>query len=215
MHGSAINVRTRRWADALPGGPHDRLVRRLIVVLPIAIVIVAAAMAIVPLFPREEASLLLDRNKVAQTDQRIAVARAEYRGRDDAGRPFSLTVSRAVQPSAAEPRVTVTQVAATMQLSDGRAQVTAPAGDYDFDSGQVAVRGPVEISAPGGYRLITRDVLVDLRKRKVSAAGGVQGAVPTGVFAADAMAVDLESRTIVLEGNVRLRMIPGKLQLPR
>jgi len=42
----------------------------------------------------------------------------------------------------------------------------------------------------------------------------VDGVIPAGSFSANAIRADLVSRDLVLAGNARLRMIPGKLRLP-
>jgi lipopolysaccharide export system protein LptC len=170
---------------------------------------------LVPLAQRKEVSLILDRNRGAVTDHRIEVGNARYRGRDDRGRPFSLSAGSAVQISPQSPVVDMKQLVAMVQLSDGRAEIAAPSGAYNFDSGQIVIPGPVNVIAPGGYRLVTSDVDVDLRARKPAATGGIRGELPTGTFSAEQMLVDLEARTVTLQGNARLRMTPGNLRLPK
>jgi lipopolysaccharide export system protein LptC len=199
---------------AAPGGNHDRLIQWLGKILTVAIALLAAIMALVPFSRHEEASLLLDRNKVAVTVERIAVSSAVYTGRDENGRPFSIGVERAQQRAGDVPVIAMTNLSARMQLSDGLAQVAAPAGEYDYDKGEIRIAGPVMVDAPNGYRLVSRNITVDLRERSLHASEGVQGALPAGSFSADAMSADLESRTITLDGHVRLRMTPGRLVLP-
>jgi lipopolysaccharide export system protein LptC len=123
---------------------------------------------------RKEVCLILDRNKVAVTDRRIEVGNARYRGRDDRGRPFSLRGGSAVQLSPQRPVVDMKQLVARTQLSDGPAEIAAPSGAYNFDIGQIAIPGPVNVIAPGGYRLVTSDVDIDFRARKLTAAGGIR-----------------------------------------
>jgi lipopolysaccharide export system protein LptC len=43
---------------------------------------------------------------------------------------------------------------------------------------------------------------------------GVSGEVPAGTFSADTIRADLGARTLTLDGNARLTMIPGKLRMP-
>jgi len=87
MTEAADRIRNQRRQWAAPGGSHDRLIRVLARWLPGAVGVVAAAMILGPLFPRGEISFLLDRNKVATTEDRLVVANAMYRGEDDEGRP--------------------------------------------------------------------------------------------------------------------------------
>jgi lipopolysaccharide export system protein LptC len=207
--------RDKRQHFAAPGGSHDRLVRFLARALPAGIGVVAAVMILVPLSPRNEVSFLLDRNKVAVTPERIHVDKAMYRGEDDQGRPFELTAGSAIQPTPVEPVLQLEDLMARIQLKDGPAALEAPGGSYNFDTNQVSVPGEVNFSAADGYRMITQNVEVDLKTRRLTGSGGVSGLVPAGTFAANRISADLGERTVTLEGNARLNMVPGKMRMPQ
>jgi len=207
-------VRSRRQAFAAPGGSHDRLIAFLARALPAAIGMIAAVMVLAPLFQRGEISFLLDRNKVAITSERIAVSDATYRGEDSAGRRFSVTAGSAAQASYDVPVVHMRQLRAMIALNDGPATLSAGQGDYNFDTERIAVSGPVNFAASDGYTMTTQNVDIDLRAKRVTGTGGVSGSVPTGTFSAQRIIADLEARTVALEGNARLRMVPGKLRMP-
>lgn len=207
-------LRSRRQHFAAPGGSHDRLVAFLARALPMAVGIVAALMVITPLSPRGEVSFLLDRNKVALIDERLTVDNAMYRGRDRQGRPFSLMAGEAVQRSSAEGLVRMQDLVAQMVLSDGPARLSADGGTYDIDAETVAVNGPVRLTASDGYSMVARGVWVDLKAKLMRGDAGVSGEVPAGTFSADTIRADLGARTLTLEGNARLTMIPGKLRMP-
>lgn len=210
----AKELRSRRQRFAAPGGSHDRLVRRLATVLPMGIGIVAALMIIIPLSPRGEVSFLLDRNEVETVDNRLSIGNALYRGQDTEGRPFSLTAGDAVQQSEAEGVVRLNDLVAQLLLPEGPARVTAQGGVYDLGEQQVAAQGPVLLTAADGYRMIARGVSVDLPEKRLFGADGVNGEIPAGTFRADSMEADLASRTITLDGNARIRMVPGELRMP-
>jgi lipopolysaccharide export system protein LptC len=207
-------IRDKRRHFAAPGGFHDRLIGILGKALPVAIGLIAAVMILAPFTQRGEISFLLDRNRVAVTGERIAVDKAMYRGQDNQGRPFSLTAGSAVQASPAIPVVEMKNLVGNIQLADGPAQITAPSGNYNFNTDQVQVPGPVNVTATDGYRMVTNGVGIDLKTRRLAGAGGVSGAVPSGVFSADRMSADLGERTVTLEGRARLRMVPGKFRMP-
>ena len=202
----------KHWAE--PGGSHDRLVGFLARALPMGVGVHAALMVITPLSPRGEVSFLLDRNKVAVIDNRLRVDNALYRGADARGRPFSLTAGEAVQRSSAEGIVRMNDLVARLLLDDGPARLIAEAGQYDIDQEVVSVVGPMRMLAADGYRMLARDVSVDLAAKQLTGAGGVEGAIPAGTFSADRLTADLSARTITLTGNARLRMEPGKLRMP-
>lgn len=206
--------RDKRRLWAAPGGSHDRRVRVLARWLPGLVGVVAAAMIIQPLFPRGEVSFLLDRNKVAITQDRVRVADAMYRGIDNEGRPFTVTAGDAVQQSAREPVVRMDELAARIRLADGPAELTAPFGQYDYDLERVTVPDEVLFTAADGYRMAAGNVSIDLKTRRVIGSGGVKGSIPAGTFSANRLVADLSERSVALEGNARLLMAPGKLRMP-
>ncbi|WP_298471040.1 LPS export ABC transporter periplasmic protein LptC [uncultured Erythrobacter sp.] len=207
-------LRNQRQHFAAPGGSHDRLIGFLGRVLPMLVGVVAALMVITPLSPRGEVSFLLDRNKVAMINERLSVDNAMYRGRDDTGRPFSITAGEAVQRSSAEGLVRMDDLIAQLLLSDGPARISAPGGTYDLDEEVVDVDGSVRLTAADGYTMTASGVSVDLDARTMQGDDGVEGEVPAGAFSARAIRADLNARTLALEGNARLSMVPGELRVP-
>jgi lipopolysaccharide export system protein LptC len=217
MTAQADIIRDKRQHFAAPGGFHDRLIAFLARALPAAIGVVAAVMILAPLSPHGEISFLLDRNKVAVTPERIHVDKAMYRGEDNRGRPFTMTAGSAVQPSPASPIMRLTDLAAQIALTDGPARLTAPGGTYNLDTSQIMIPGQVDFAAADGYRMVTSNVRIGLKTRQMTGGGpgGVSGTVPAGTFSADRISGDLGERTVTLEGNARLHMIPGKMSMPQ
>jgi len=196
----------QRWAQ--PGSRHDRLVRFAGVALPVAIGVLAAFLVMAPLTSAGDVSFVLDKNKVEVAHERLKIQAAEYRGSDSKGQPFQLHAGSAIQRSSAEPVVQLRDLSASLKLPEGPANLVAGQGRYDMDAEQVAVDGPIRFRAADGYAIDTRDATVDLKARSMKSAGAVTGSVPRGTFSADSLRADLESRTVVLEGHARLRIIP-------
>lgn len=205
----ALELRGKRQGFAAPGGSHDKLVGFLARVLPMGVGVLAALMIITPLSPRGEVSFLLDRTKVAVIDERLSVDNAMYRGRDDLGRPFSLTAGEAVQRSSKEGLVRMQDLMAQLLLDDGPARLSAPGGVYDINAEVVDVEGVVRVRTADGYTMTASGVAFDLEERTMSGDEGVSGSVPAGTFAADSMRAQLDARRFTLDGNARLTMVPG------
>lgn len=205
-------LRNKRQNFATPGGNHDKLVAFLARALPMGVGLVAALMVITPLSPRGEVSFLLDRNSVDVIDQRLSVDNAMYRGRDDLGRPFSISAGEAVQRSSTEGLVRMQDLMAQLLFEDGPARLSAPGGVYDIDQEVVSVDGTINVRSADGYAMTARGVSFNLDKRTMSGDDGVEGSIPAGTFSGDTMRADLDLRTITLQGNAKLRMVPGKLQ---
>lgn len=210
----AAQLRSKRQHFAAPGGSHDRLVWFLARALPLGVGVVAALMVITPLSPRGEVSFLLDRNKVAVIEERLRVDNAMYRGQDNRTRPFSLTAGEAVQKSSLEGVVRMQDMQARILLPEGPARLDASGGAYDIDAETMIVPGEMRMTAADGYRMLLRDVRIDLDSQRAVGSGGVSGAIPAGTFSANRLEVDLAARTVALVGNARLRMVPGLMRMP-
>ena len=207
---AGARARTARQSWALPGGSHDRLVRSLSFLLPVAVGILAAFLVMAPIYSGGDVSFVLDKNKVEVAHERLKIQAATYRGQDTKGQPFTLDAGSAVQRTSAEPMVELNKLDARIRLTDGPARLHADKGRYDMDSERVHVDGPVRFQAANGYDLLTRDATVDLRARQLVSGGAVTGRVPQGTFAANRLRADLEARTVTLDGNARLRIVPGR-----
>jgi lipopolysaccharide export system protein LptC len=194
----------RHWAR--PGGSHDRLVGTLKNWLPVAVGVLAAMLATAPFVGGDKVSFVLDKNKVEVAKERMRVSEALYRGEDSKGQPFSLRAGSAVQKSSREPIVDLNDMSARILLSEGPAVLNAQKGRYDMDTERVAVDGPVQFQAAGGYRLTTRDVGIDLRSRRMQSAGRVDGRIPIGTFSGDHLEADMAARTVTLNGRASLRI---------
>lgn len=210
MSEQAVRERTARQRWAAPGSSHDRLVGLARVVLPAAIGVLAAFLVTAPLTAGGDVSFVLDKNKVEVAAERLKIQAARYSGQDTRGRAFSLRAQSAVQRSSAEPVVQLSRLAADIRMPEGPATLAADTGRYDMDTEQVALDGPLHFRGANGYDLKTENATVDLKERTLRSGGAVTGQVPQGTFRADRMRADLTERTVTLEGNARLRIVPRR-----
>lgn len=197
----------RGWAA--PGGTHDRMIRLLKIALPAAIGVVLAFLAFAPLEEKQEVSFILDKEKVEHAEERMRIQSAQYRGQDSRGRPFVLNARAALQQSSSVPIVHIRDMSAQILLDDGPARLVAERARYNMDTSKVAVDGPILFAAADGYRMRTRDVVVDLRARTLASQGPVDGQMPLGRFSAQHLEVDLPERRAVLSGRARVHIVQG------
>jgi len=211
MSEAALPARGRNsWAA--PGSFHDYLVGFLKIALPAAVGVLLAYLALAPLSKGPEISFLLDKNKVEVAPERMRVEAAQYRGQDSFGRPFLISAQSAVQATSQDPVVEIRQMAAQIGLDSGPARIVAGRARYDMAAQQVDVAGPIVVTAADGYRLETRDVLVDLNRRSLASRGAVDGRMPLGSFSAGRFRADLPTRTVVLDGRARLHIVQGGIR---
>jgi lipopolysaccharide export system protein LptC len=200
----------QRWA--VPGGSHDRIVRFAKIALPSAVGVIIAFLAMSPLDKRGDVSFILDKNKVESAPERMRVETAQYVGADNKGQKFEINANRAVQRSSDVPIVDIEGMFARLALANGPLMLAANQGRYDLDTQKMAVNGPVRVLGPDGYRLETRDVLVDLKQRQMASSGPVAGQMRLGQFQAGRLHADLGERKVVLDGGARLKIVQGAVR---
>ena len=193
----------------MPGSRHDYVVGATRIILPAGIGVLVAFLSIAPLTIASDMSFVLDKNKVDVARERMRATEALYRGEDSRGRPFSLRAGSAVQQSSSDPVVKLSELSARMLLEQGPAVLQANQARYNMDTEKVAVDGPVTFQSADGYRLLTRDVNIDLNTRQLASRGSVEGRMPLGTFSGARMSADLNARIVRLDGRARLRIVQG------
>jgi lipopolysaccharide export system protein LptC len=212
MSEAAVKERVRKQGWAAPGGVHDFLVRLLKVLLPTAIGVLLAYLALAPLQKGRDISFILDKNKVDVARERMRVQSARYRGQDNKGRAFTIDASSAVQATSQDPIVDILGMSAEIALDSGPATLRAEKGRYDMEAQKVDIIGPILLSAADGYRLQTRDVAVDLNVQELESRGAVEGTMPLGRFSANKLEANLPQKKVVLTGRARLHIKQGAIR---
>ena len=197
----------QRWA--VPGSTHDRLVRWTKILLPSAVGVLIAVLALAPLEKKSDVSFILDKKKVQNAQEKMRIESAHYVGTDNKGQRFEITANNALQRTSAAPIVDINGMFAQLALEQGPLLIGANTARYNLDTQKVAIDGPVRVTGGDGYRLATRDVLVDLKQRKLASSGPVAGQMRIGSFQAGQLKADLGSRTVVLDGGARLKIVQG------
>jgi lipopolysaccharide export system protein LptC len=200
----------QRWA--IPGSVHDKLVRWTKVALPSAVGVLIAVLAFAPLQKHGDVSFILDKKKVQNAPERMRVEAARYTGTDDKGQEFVITANNAVQPSSETPIVDIRGMFAKLGLAQGPVLIGANQGRYNLDTQKVAIDGPIRVVGSNGYRLATRDVVVDLKQRQLASKGPVSGEMRLGQFQAGQLKADLGERKVVLDGGARLKIVQGAVR---
>lgn len=206
----AERQRRERRAWAATGSSHDRLIATLRIVLPMAVGVLGAFLAFAPLTVGRDISFVLSKDRVDVARERMRVTAAAYRGNDNQGRPFELDAASAVQATSRDPIVRLTTLNAKIQQTEGPATIRAGRGRYDMNTQNIAIDGPVQFDGAGGYKITTRDVLLNMGDRTLESRGPVQGTMPLGRFSADKLRAQLDDRIVHLEGRVRLHIVQGQ-----
>lgn len=203
----------RVWAAA--GSSHDRLIAGLRILLPMAVGVLAAFLALAPLTVGRDISFVLSKDRVDVAGERMRVEHATYRGENSKGQAFTLDAASAVQTTSRDPIVHLKALDAKIQLQDGPAAIRADQGRYDMDNQNIVIDGPVRFDSADGYHLTTRDVFVDMNERVAHSRAAVDGTMPLGRFTADRMSADLERHIVRLDGRARLHIVQGRARAAR
>ena len=201
---------TPRQLRALPGGDYDRLVTVLRWLLPALALALLALLVLLPLTSGREFSFLLAKDKVAMSPDRLRIDNALYRGETADGEPFEIRAADAVQRTSAVPVVELRKLSASLGTRDGPVRVSAPSGAYFMDKDLLVVKGPVQGASPTGYIIDNGDVRVSLLDRTIASDGNIRGLLPLGSFSADSLRADIGGRKVILAGQVRMHITPGR-----
>jgi lipopolysaccharide export system protein LptC len=212
MSDLATKERATRQRWAIPGSAHDRIIRMTKIGLPAAVGVLVVVLALAPLDKHGDVSFILDKKKVENAPERMRVEQAKYVGTDNKGQRFDITAQRALQRSSDVPLVDIWGMFARLRLERGPLLIAANKGQYNLDTQRVAINGPVNVAGPDGYRLATRDVMVDLKQRQLASGGPVAGQMRLGQFQAGQLKANLDDRTVVLDRGARLKIVQGAVR---
>ena len=204
--------RSSREKFALPGGRHDRLIRVLRVALPSIIGILLAVLAFSPFSNTQEMSFVLAKDEVNLAKERMRVGNALYRGEDTKGRLFSLSAGSAVQKSAADPLLRMTDLSGRLVMDNGPATLSADQGTYDMKAEKIRVEGPLSFASGDGFTLVASNVEFLMKPKTMQSFGPVRGSTRVGTFNAARMTADAEARIVRLEGGARLQINQGAIR---
>ena len=142
----------------------------------------------------------------------MRVEEARYVGEDNRGQKFSIEAKSAIQRSSDIPIVDIDGMMARLGLAQGPLVIMANFARYDLDLQKIAIRGPVRVIGPDGYRLETADVRVDLKERHLESPGRVAGQRRLGRLTAGSLSADLDERKVVLGNGARLKIVQGAVR---
>ena len=195
----------RVHAAAAEWRKRSRLIHFFRRALPVAIVIVSAALLIWVVGKSVWSSVT---GLKASEGAQIRVTNARFYGQDDQGRSFVLGATEALRRSTATQLVTLTRPNLKLNSRENKpTQATAARGVYDQRSQRVRLSGGVSVTDVGsGYRFDTEDTTIDTRRGVISGESPVRGAGPLGQISASSYAIYDQGSRMTFKGNVRARI---------
>jgi lipopolysaccharide export system protein LptC len=205
---TALKPKRRDWsarprATMLDAERYTRFVTLMKRVLPIAALVLLAAVAVYVFQPRQQDRMAMTFERVGEVANDLAMINPRLSGSDAKGNPFVITADRAIQLGRSSRRARLENVDADMTLDKQRwLNATAANGVFDADAKTLVLDGGISVYSDNGYELHTRSAHFDLGKGLVRGRQKVTGQGPMGTMRADSFVVDKAARQILLRGNV-------------
>lgn len=206
--------RPQRFAPRV-GGRYDKVITLLRGLLPASAIALAVVTAAYPFFNERETSFVLARDSVEASEDRLRMVNPRYSGVDASDRPFKVQAASAVQPRGVADEVTLTAIAASMELAgDIDVSINAGTGTYRPSQEILTLSGPVEVVTSNGYRIDASDSVVDLDDHLVTSDQKVDAAGPLGRFKAKGFQARIDEDKLIFTGGVVALITPQKAALP-
>jgi lipopolysaccharide export system protein LptC len=184
-------------------GRHSLLVRVVRIVLPIGIVVGAAALALYTYFrpmqvfeklPSVSGKLAVQGSKITMELPRIAGFTRDQRA-------YELNAETAVQDIAKPDVVELQNLRARMEMQDKDViLVTANSGTYNTKGDSILLRDKVIVTSQQGYKVLMREAAVEMKKGNVTTEQPVEITLPNGLLKANRMEV-VESGDVIRFGK--------------
>ncbi|MEI9887791.1 MAG: LPS export ABC transporter periplasmic protein LptC [Rhizomicrobium sp.] len=216
---SGAPVRERRdWTartrdTALNALRYSRFVMVMKRALPLTAALLIAVVIVYALIPRQSDKLSLEYKSIGTIDNDLAMLKPRLSGTDHKGNPFLITADAAIQEGANIHRARLVNVQADFTLDKGRwLNTTAAKGRVDMDHNALALTGGIAVFSDDGYELHTARADVDLKRGRFTGPAEVTGHGPAGTLRADSFEVDRDTSRLVLQGHVRMTILPGEVK---
>jgi len=145
----------------------------------------------------------------ADQDQEIRMLGPKYLGRDQSGRPYTLTAVDAVRDSVHPERISLNQPHMVLQSLNGDppTTVTSATGLYNEDSHFLALDGQVHLDDGKGTVFLSEHALVNTDAGTVDGRSPVTGNGPLGQTSSSSYAIKDSGRDILFIGNVKSHIV--------
>lgn len=139
----------------------------------------------------------------------VTVSDLKYDGKDDQGRPFSVTAEAASHADGDERHISMTKPLADIIMSSGAyVAVTAQEGVLDRDSDIVTLSGDVTLFHDNGLSFQTDSATIDLQAKTAEGNAPVEGQNGDGELFSEGFRVKDDGDTIEFTGKAYMKIYP-------
>ena len=148
-------------------------------------------------------------NHTADGDQEIRMLSPKFLGRDQSGRPYTVTAKDAVRDSVHVERISLNQPHMVLQSLNGDPPTTvySATGLYNENTHMLALDGQVHLDDGKGDLFISEHALVNTDEGTVDGRSPVTGTGPLGQTSSSSYAIKDSGRDILFIGNVKSHIV--------
>lgn len=194
-------------AGAGPSGARRLVVRLLKRVLPLAAVLLLAAIALWPQWQGtdEARRFTFRRGATDLLNEPLRMRDAIFRGIDERGRPYTVTAQQAIQVGQGDDTIDLVQPKADITLEDGTwALVQSVHGTYRRIPQLLELDGGVILNHDAGYEVRTESATINLRDQTAQGDRPVAGQGPFGTIEGTGFQADDAAKVLVVTGPATL-----------
>jgi lipopolysaccharide export system protein LptC len=175
-----------------------------------AFLIIAAVLAFffVQRLPHQ---LQMSYETLGRVDNDLAMMKPRLSGADAKGNPYVITADMAVQDAHNARKASLKNLEADLALdSKNWLNARAKSGTVDMNTGQLELRGGIDVFTATGYELHSPSASANLKQSVIHGHEPVTGQGPDGTLRADEFHADRATDILTLSGHVQMTLFGSK-----
>jgi len=203
------SARVRTTAiEALRYSRFVALMKRLLSLGAFLIIATVLAFFFVQRMPRQ---LQVSYERLGRIENDLTMVKPRLAGADAKGNPFVITADSAVQDADNPKRADLKNLEADLTLDKQNwINARAKAGMVDMNTGQLELRGGIDVFTATGYELHSNSASANLKQSVIHGHEPVTGQGPEGRLRADEFHADRTTNILTLSGHVHMTLIGAK-----
>ena len=196
---------------ALEALRYSRFVHLMKRVLALGAFLIIAAVLAFFFVQRLPHQLQMSYETLGKVDNDLAMMKPRLSGADAKGNPYVITADMAVQDAHNAKKASLKNLEADLALdSKNWLNARAKSGTVDMNTGQLELRGGIDVFTATGYELHSASASANLKQNVIHGHEPVTGQGPDGTLRADEFHADRTTDILTLSGHVQMTLFGNK-----
>ena len=203
----SARVRTTT-VEAVRYSRYVALMKRLLSLGAFLIIAAVLAFFFVQRMPRQ---LQVSYERMGRIENDLTMVKPRLAGADAKGNPFVITAESAVQDAQNPKKAELKNLEADLTMDKQNwINARAKAGMVDMNTGQLELRGGIDVYTATGYELHSNSASANLKQNMIHGHEPVTGQGPQGKLRADEFHADRTTNILTLSGHVHMTLVGTK-----